>query len=77
MKKAPKKCSCGCDMIDKKAAGGKVVSECSCKCGGKMAEGGKTPGKREKSPQERLDLIKQAPTKVRNMYERMKALKIK
>ena len=32
-----KKCKCGCDMIDTKEAGGKIVSSCSCKCsGGKM-----------------------------------------
>jgi len=31
-----KKCSCGCDMILSKAAGGKVIETCACKCGGKM-----------------------------------------
>jgi hypothetical protein len=31
-----KKCSCGCEMIKSKAAGGKVIETCACKCGGKM-----------------------------------------
>lgn len=30
------KCSCGCDLILSKAEGGKVISTCSCKCGGKI-----------------------------------------
>lgn len=35
-KTVKKKCSCGCDMILSKAAGGKVIETCACKCGGKM-----------------------------------------
>lgn len=31
-----KKCSCGCEMVLSKAAGGKVIETCACKCGGKM-----------------------------------------
>lgn len=34
--KKKRKCSCGCDMILTKAAGGKVIETCACKCGGKM-----------------------------------------
>ena len=27
-----KKCKCGCDMVDVKEAGGKIVSKCACGC---------------------------------------------
>lgn len=78
MKKTPKKCACGCDMVDKKEAGGKIVSSCSCGCKAqKKEEGGNLPVGRIKSPQEKLEVVKKAPAKVRNIYERMKALKIK
>jgi hypothetical protein len=33
-KSSPKKCKCGCDMIEVKEDGGKIVSKCSCNCGG-------------------------------------------
>jgi hypothetical protein len=33
-KMQPKKCKCGCDMIDVKDEGGKITSKCSCNCGG-------------------------------------------
>lgn len=34
MKKSKKrKCSCGCDLVDVKAKGGKMVKRCSCGCG--------------------------------------------
>ena len=34
MKKQPeaKKCSCGCDIVEKKDAGGKIISRCGCGC---------------------------------------------
>jgi len=67
----PKKCSCGCDLVDKREKGGTITSECACKCN-KKENGG-----RLKTPQEKIDIIKQAPTNVRNIYERMKALKVK
>ena len=37
-----KKCACGCELVEKKEAGGKVSSVCSCGCGGKvkLQEGG-------------------------------------
>lgn len=71
----PKKCSCGCDLVDKREKGGTITSECACKCGGKIKK--KEDGGRLKTPQEKVDVIKQAPTNVRNIYERMKALKVK
>lgn len=36
LKNKTKKCSCGCDMITVKGEGGKLISSCSCKCGGKL-----------------------------------------
>ena len=35
-KGSSKKCTCGCELIKSKAAGGKVIETCACKCGGKM-----------------------------------------
>lgn len=35
LKKKTSKCSCGCDIVTKKV-GGKILSACSCKCGGKI-----------------------------------------
>lgn len=33
-KKAATKCKCGCDMVEAKDKGGKIVNKCSCNCGG-------------------------------------------
>lgn len=30
----PVKCKCGCEMVEAKEAGGKIVSKCACNCGG-------------------------------------------
>lgn len=72
---APKKCGCGCNLIDYKEAGGKMSSKCACKCGGgsmKKEEGGSLPlsNKRE-------DVILNAPDKLRQLYLKMKNQKIK
>jgi hypothetical protein len=34
----PKKCKCGCNMVDIKEKGGKITSVCSCRCGGKVSK---------------------------------------
>jgi len=73
--KKAKKCACGCDIIETKEAGGKISSTCSCKCGGKVKKG--EEGISLRSSSEKVDFIKSAPTKVRNIYEKMKAKKIK
>lgn len=74
--KKAKKCSCGCDIIETKEAGGKISSTCSCKCGGGKVKKGEE-GLSLRSSSEKVDFIKSAPTKVRNIYEKMKAKKIK
>ena len=67
----PKKCSCGCTMIDKKEKGGKVVSTCSCGCSNKKEEGGSI-----NNPKDTETKLNSA-TKVFKIYQKMKALKIK
>jgi hypothetical protein len=73
--KKAKKCACGCDIIESKEAGGKISSTCSCKCGGTIKKG--EEGMSLRSSSEKVDFIKSAPAKVRNIYEKMKAKKIK
>lgn len=68
----PKKCTCGCTMVDKREKGGKIVSSCSCGCAAsKKEEGGAINNPKETT--KKLD----SATKVFKIYQRMKALKIK
>lgn len=68
----PKKCTCGCTMVDKKEKGGKIVSSCSCGCKAeKKEEGGAV-----NNPKDTVKKLDSA-TKVFKIYQKMKALKIK
>lgn len=62
LKKQPttkKKCSCGCELVSKKEAGGKVTTKCSCSCGGVMKEeGGKLEEKVKTITDKKLPKLK-------------------
>lgn len=71
-KPVAKKCSCGCDLIEKKDKGGKIISTCSCGCKAQMKEEGggiDHPADTKK----KLD----AATKVFKIFQKMQLLKAK
>lgn len=71
-KSKAKKCACGCDMIDKKEKGGKIVSTCSCGCKTqKKEEGGGIDHPAD--TKKKLD----SATKVFKIFQKMQMLKSK
>lgn len=59
--KKKKMCSCGCELVSKKEAGGKIVESCSCGCQMKKEQGGKISDKVKAIADKKLPKLK--PTK--------------
>lgn len=51
-----KKCSCGCDLVETKEAGGKITSKCACGCSVKNNEAGGKIDKVKKLTEKMINL---------------------